>query len=126
MDNFDPSKCPTGIKNEQEIIRIKDTFDMAIQRLEEKLDDVKDDINSLSEKTDKRFDTVDNKLDNIEEKFNKKINDLKEEIPITVDAELEKRKGSVSSGIIKWVFSGLFGGVLLSVAIAWVKVKLGL
>lgn len=138
--NFNPNSCPIGILNEKRIENLGDHVNMAIDRLTEKVGEVKEDITTLSNNMDKKFESmdsrfatidgklesVDKKFDAMEDKFNNRVSDLKSKIPEMVDDEMDHKKGAVASAIIKWVFSGLIGGVLISVLISWTKMKLGL
>lgn len=138
--NFNPNSCPIGILNEKRIENLGDHVNMAIERLTEKVGEVKEDITTLSNNMDKKFESmdsrfatidgklesVDKKFDAMEDKFNNRVSDLKSKIPEMVDDEMDHKKGAAASAIIKWVFSGLIGGVLISVLISWTKMKLGL
>ena len=138
--NFNPNSCPIGILNEKRIENLGDHVNMAIERLTDKVGEVKEDITTLSNSMDKKFDSmdqrfaaidsklesVDNKFDSIEDRFNDRMSELKNHIPSIVDDEIDRKKGDAAAAVIKWVFSGLLGGVLISVLISWAKMKLGL
>jgi len=130
---FNPEVCPIGITNEKSIENLGDRVDMAIERLTEKVSEVKDDITSLSkfvdekfESMDEKFDNVDKRFDSMEDKFYDKIGELKKSIPDIVDDRLERKKGNMASNVIRWVLCGVFGGIIISIATSWVKMKLGL
>lgn len=100
MDNY--KDCPVGIKNEQEIIRTQDTFKMALQRLEEKIDDIKEDVST-------GFDTVNKRLDNLE----KRIDNFEDNLPNKIDDRISQNTGDKVVNIVKWIVVSLGGGCLI-------------
>lgn len=104
------NRCPEGIKNEKAIENIKDKFEMAIERIEEKITDIKSqmkvgfsDVNSQLSAVDKRFD-----------KLEKRIDEMKEELPLTIDKRIESYNGSRVINVIKWIVITLGGSVTIT------------
>ena len=102
--------CPEGIKNEKAIENIKDKFDMAIERIEEKITDIKSqmkvgfsDVNSQLSSVDKRFD-----------KLEKRFDEMKEALPGTIDKRIENYTGNRILNVIKWVVFTLGGSVSIT------------
>lgn len=133
IDNkFEPNDCPIGISNNKSIENLGDRVDMAIERLTEKVGELKEDITSLSKNVDKKFDSIDEKIENVdkkidsmEDKFYERMSELKKKIPATVEAEIDKKKANAAAAAIKWMLCGILGTILVSVATAWIKSKLG-
>ena len=131
--DFNPNNCPVGIVNEKNIENLGDRFDMAIERLTEKVTEMKEDITSLSRNMDKNFNTmeskfegVDRRFDSMEDKFDKKINNLKDSIPDIIDSRIENRKDHTARSILTWIFTGAGATIIISIATAWIRSKLGI
>lgn len=127
--DFDPNSCPVGISNGKDINRLGDRIDMAIERLTEKVAEVKEDITALSSNMDKKFDNVDKKLESVDKRFdsmNKKIDDLQKSVPSVVDDEIKRRKGDSAYRIIAWVFTGVLGSAVISIAVTLLRKWLNL
>lgn len=102
--------CPEGIKNEKAIENIKDKFDMAIERIEEKITDIKSqmkvgfsDVNNQLSSVDKRFD-----------KLEKRFDEMKETLPGTIDKRIENYTGNRILSVIKWVVFTLGGSISIT------------
>lgn len=129
MSEFNPKDCPVGITNEKNVEKLGVRFDIMMQRLDEKMDEMKVDIASLSEKIDKNSADMDKRFDTMEEKFETKLEEVKKSVPETVDNKIEEYKNRQSSKLVRWLVSGVFGGVFISLAtsiiMSWAKAKLG-
>lgn len=125
-DSFKPENCPVGIVNEKNVEMLGDRLDMAIERLTEKLSEMKEDISVLSENMNRKFDSVDKRFDSMEDKFDKKILELKTSIPETVDKHLETKKDHSARKILSWVLTGAGSTILISLATAWIRSKMGI
>lgn len=113
--------CPEGIKNEKAIENIKDKFTMAIERLEEKMTDIKSemkvgfsDVNSQLSSVDKRFD-----------KLERRIDEMKEELPSTIDKRIKQNEGQRVSNLVKWIVITLGGSVTITVVTKLVLNSIG-
>lgn len=130
MSEFNPKDCPVGIKNEKNVETLGVRFDIMMQRLDEKMDEMKEDIASLSKKIDKNSTDMDKRFDAMEEKFESKLEEVKKSVPATVDKKIEDYKNKQSGKLVRWVVSGVFGGVFIalvtSIVTSWVKIKFGL
>lgn len=111
----DYKNCPVGIKNEQQIEHIQETFKMALERMEEKLDDLKGDVTS-------GFSNVNNRLDNLE----KRLNNYEESLPKKIDERFEQKKGTAAASAWKWVFAGVGGSAVIAVITAIILKALNL
>lgn len=114
-------ECPEGIKNEKAIENIKDKFTMAIERLEEKMTDIKSemkvgfsDVNSQLSSVDKRFD-----------KLERRIDEMKEELPSTIDKRIKQNEGQRVSNLVKWIVITLGGSVTITVVTKLVLNSIG-
>ena len=65
MSEFDPKNCPLGLVHQKEIEYTKDLLDMAIKRIEEKIETGFSSIDSKFNGVDKRFDGVDERLNSL-------------------------------------------------------------
>lgn len=130
MSEFNPKDCPIGITNEKNVEKLGIRFDIMMQRLDEKMDEMKNDIASLSKKIDKNSSEMDKRFDTMEEKFETKLEEVKRSVPDTVDEKIENYKNKQSGKLVRWLFSGVIGGVFIalatSIVTAWVKLRLGL
>jgi len=104
MNEFSPKDCPVGISNAMKIEKVKDKFDMAIQRMEEKLND-------MDEKMDKGFSDVNKNISKLEKRFD----DLDEKLPEKIDERIKLNRNSNSWQIVKWVLVTLCGSIAVSV-----------
>ena len=124
-DSFEPENCPVGIVNGKNVEMLGDRLDMAIERLTEKVSEMEEDISVLSENMNQKFESVDKRFDSMEDKFDKKISELRTSIPEMVDKQLENRKDRSARKILSWVFTGAGGTILISLATAWIRSKIG-
>lgn len=102
-DNFDPKNCPVGISNEKSIENVEIKFNMAIQRLEEKLDDMKENL-------DKGFSSVNDSITRLERRFD----ELEAKLPEKIDDRIKAHRNNRSWEIIKWVIVTLLGSVAVA------------
>ena len=72
-----------------------------------------------------KFDSVDKRFDSMEDKFDKKIAELRISIPEMVDKQVETKKDHSARKILSWVFTGAGGTILISLATAWIRSKIG-
>ena len=105
---FDPKTCPVGISNEKSIENVGDKLDMAIQRLEEKMDDMKED---LSTRMTTGFTDVNGKLD----KLDSEVTNFKNSLDDRIETKVKQLQGAFSAKIIGWVVAGLGGAVAIAV-----------
>lgn len=126
MADFSPETCPVGITNAKNIENLGDHFDMAIERLTEKVSELKEEVTSLSKNMDEKFDGVDKRFDSMEEKFEAELADLKNSIPSTVDTKIEEKRGKAAAGAWRWVFFGFMIPIVIGVITALIKVVLGI
>ena len=124
-DSFEPENCPVGIVNGKNVEMLGDRLDMAIERLTEKVSEMKEDISVLSENMNQKFDSVDKRFDSMEDKFDKKLSELRTSIPEMVDKQVETKKDHSARKILSWVFTGAGGTILISLATAWIRSKIG-
>lgn len=122
---FDPQNCPVGITNEKNVEKLGDKLDLMIQRLEEKMDDMREDIASLSHKIDKNSSEMDKRFDSLEKKFETELEEVKKDIPHTVDKKIEEYKNKQAGAVVGWIFTGLAGSILIALVTSWIKLKLG-
>lgn len=104
---FNPDNCPRGIGNEKSIDNLKETFNLMIQHLNEKIDDMKE---SLTSQMDTGFENVNSKLDNLEDRFNKLEAGLDEKI----EDRINRSHNKFSSKIVSWIFGGLGSAVIIA------------
>ena len=125
-DSFKPENCPVGIVNGKNVEMLGDRLDMAIERLTEKVSEMKEDISVLSENMNEKFDSVDKRFDSMEDKFDKKIAELRISIPEMVDKQVETKKDHSARKILSWVLTCTGGTMLISLATAWIRSKVGI
>lgn len=104
MTDFDPKNCPVGISNEKQIENVEDKFEMAIQRLEEKLDDMKNNM-------EKGFSSVNKNID----KLNGRLNDLEAKLPEMIDDRIEAKRHTRAWEVMKWIIVSLLGSAAIAV-----------
>ena len=114
-DSFKPENCPVGIVNGKNVEMLGDRLDMAIERLTEKVTEMKEDISALSDNMNQNFNSVD-----------KKLSELRTSIPEVVDRQLETQKDHSARKILSWVLTGAGGTILISLATAWIRAKVGI
>ena len=124
-DSFEPENCPVGIVNGKNVEMLGDRLDMAIERLTEKVTEMKEDISALSDNMNQNFNSVDKRFDSIEEKFDKKLSELRTSIPEVVDRQLETHRDHSARKILSWILTGAGGTILISLATAWIRAKVG-
>ena len=125
-DSFKPENCPVGIVNGKNVEMLGDRLDMAIERLTEKVTEMKEDISALSDNMNQNFNSVDKRFDYMEEKFDKKLSELRTSIPEVVDRQLETQRDHSARKILSWVLTGAGGTILISLATAWIRAKVGI
>ena len=108
MAEFDPKSCPVGISNEKYIENVKDKFDMAIQRLEEKLNDMSNNIDKGFSSVNKNIDKLSERLDNLEANLPKMIDER-------VDEKMEAKRNSRAWDVVKWIVVTLLGSAAVAV-----------
>ena len=59
-------------------------------------------------------------------KFDKKLNNLKDSIPDIIDSRIENRKDHTARSILTWIFTGAGATIIISLATAWIRSKLGI
>ena len=106
MADFDPKNCPVGITNEKNLEKIDTKFEMAIQRLEEKLDD-------MGKNMEKGFSITNGKLTELE----KALTDLNDKLPAKIDERIEAKRNNRAWEIVKWVIVTIGGSVVLTAII---------
>lgn len=126
MLEFSPDTCPVGITNAKNIENLGDHFDMAIDRLTEKVSEMKDDITTLSQKMEENFENVDKRFTNMETSFQSQIADLKNSIPSTVEHKLEEKKGKAAVGAWKYLLLGILIPIGVGIIGALIKYLLGI
>lgn len=104
--DFDPKNCPVGITNEKNLEKIDTKFEMAIQRLEEKLD-------TLDKNMEKGFSIMNDKFTKLENR----LDEMDKNLPAKIDERIEEKRNSSAWGIIKWVLVSIGGSVLVSAII---------
>lgn len=92
--------CPIGRRNEQEIAHLEDRFSMAIERLEEKMDDIKTSIKSIN-----------NRLDSLEQK----IDNINEELPSKIDKQIENNQHIRVYALWKWLITVLCSSLAITI-----------
>ena len=113
MDDF--NKCPIGVKHDQQIEGLKEIFNMAIQRLEEKVDSIQEDVNE-------GFANVDNRFNSLEERFT----NLEDSLPETIDDRIKDQHNKTAGAVAKWVLVSLIGSTIILVFGRWVLAHLGM
>ena len=110
---FDPKDCPVGIANQKSIENVESKLDMAIKRLEEKVDDLRAD---LSGRMNTGFTDVNKKLDALDNR----MTTFESSVDDRVEKKVKQLQGAFSAKIVGWVICGLGGAVLVAVATAFV------
>ena len=105
--DFEPKNCPVGISNEKNIENVKDKFEMAIQRLEEKLDDMKNNMDKGFSSVNKNIDKLSERLDTLESNLPKMIDDR-------VDEKIEAKRNSRAWDVVKWIVVTLLGSAAVA------------
>ena len=105
---FDPKNCPVGISNEKYIENVKDRFDMAIQRLEEKLND-------MSKNIDKGFSGVNQNIDKLNERLDTLETNLPKMIDERVEEKIETKRNTQAWNVMRWVVVSLLGSAAIAV-----------
>lgn len=126
MAEFSPESCPVGITNAKNVEKLGDHFDMAIERLTEKVGELKEEVTSLSKNMDEKFDCVDKRFDSMEQKVQQEIKELKASIPSTVDSKIEERKGKTAAAAWKWILLGFAVPIVIGVITALIKAIFGI
>ena len=116
---FDPSTCPIGKVNEKSITHVGEKLNMAIERLEEKMDDMKSD---LMTHMNTNFSNVNNKLDAMDERLTSLENGLDSKI----DGEIKHFHNKMLMRVFAWIFGGLGAAVVISVVTKYVLRALNL
>ena len=122
MNEFDPIKCPVGIKNCSEIDRVKDKLDMAIERLEEKIGDMKEDLTS---RMDTGFANVEEKLDNLDTRMTNMETGMDARIDAKVEAKIDEKRGKAAAGAWKYLLVGICIPVIINLISAIIRAKIG-
>ena len=126
MIEFSPDNCPVGITNAKNIENLGDHFDMAIERLTEKVGELKEEVTSLSKNMDEKFEGVDKRFDSMEESFQKELTEIKNSIPQTVDNKISEKRGKAAVGAWKYVLTGILIPVGIAIIVALCKYVLGI
>lgn len=108
MTEFDPKSCPVGISNEKYIENVKDKFDMAIQRLEEKLNDMSNNIDKGFSSVNKNIDKLSERLDTLEANLPKMIDER-------VDEKIDAKRNANAWNVVKWIVVSLLGSAAIAV-----------
>ena len=126
MLEFSPDTCPVGITNAKNIENLGDHFDMAIERLTEKVGELKEEVTSLSKNMDEKFEGVDKRFDSMEKKFKEELTDIKNSIPQTVDTKISEKRGKAAVGAWKYLLVGILIPIGVAIVVALLKVSFGL
>lgn len=110
---FDPYHCPVGVANEKSIEHVGEKLDMAIARLEEKMDDMKSD---LASHMNEGFANVNDKLDKVEGR----LNNLESNLDSRIEKKVKQFHGDIVQKIVGWVVCGLGAAVVVSVVTKYV------
>lgn len=115
---FDPYTCPVGVVNEKSIEHVGEKLDMAIARLEEKMDDMKSDLTSHM---NEGFTNVNEKLDKVEGR----LNNLETNLDSRIEKKVKQFHGNLILKVVSWVFGSLGAAVAISVitkyVLQWLK-----
>lgn len=111
MAEFDSKNCPVGLVHEKEIEHTRNILNMAIQRIEEKIETVTKDVNEGFAEVSTHFDAVDKRFDALE----KKVSQLKEDLPDTIDARIKQNNGAKALNFVKWVVITVGGSIAITV-----------
>lgn len=110
MSDFNPKDCPVGVANEKNLEKLDTKVEMAIKRLEEKLDD-------MGKNMEKGFSITNKKLADLE----KSLTDLNEKLPTKIDERIEAKRNNRVWEILRWVIVSIGGtvGVTAIVKAIW-------
>nr|DAL61229.1 MAG TPA_asm: Protein of unknown function (DUF1640) [Caudoviricetes sp.] len=112
-NEFDPSTCPIGRVNEKSIKFMGEKLDMAITRLEEKMDDMKSDLTSHM---NEGFTNINEKLDKVEVRMTSLENGLDERI----EGKIKQSHNNSILKIVGWTFGSCGAAVVIAVATRFV------
>ena len=104
MNVDDYKSCPVGIANKKEIEKVEDKFAMAIERIEEKLDD-------MNKKMDKGFLNVSDSIKKVENRFD----NFEAKLPEKIDERIRQNTSNKIINAVKWVLITLCGSVAITV-----------
>lgn len=76
---------------------------MALERLEEKIDDIKEDVST-------GFDTVNKRLEGLE----KRLDNFEDNLPNKIDDRINQNTGNKIVNVVKWIVVTLGGGCLIA------------
>ena len=113
--DWNPEKCPLGIKHEEQIDSTRKMVEIMVQRIEEKVDDLKDDVSKGFANVDERFNTLEDRFTN-----------LKNNLPETIDDRIKHNEEKKAASVSKWVLVSLIGSTIILVFGRWVLLHLGL
>lgn len=108
MADFNPHECPVGIANEKAIMYAGERLDMAIERLEEKMEDMKSD---LTAQMNSGFSSMNEKLDNVDHR----LTALENGIDDKVEKKVKQKHNDIVLSIMGWVFGSLGAAIVISV-----------
>ncbi len=111
MAEFDSKNCPMGLVHEKEIEHTRNLLNMAIQRIEEKIETVTKDVNEGFAEVSTHFDAVDKRFDALE----RKVSQLKEDLPDTIDSRIKQNNGAKALNFIKWVVITVGGSIVITI-----------
>ena len=111
MAEFDSKNCPMGLVHEKEIEHTRNLLNMAIQRIEEKIETVTKDVNEGFAEVSTHFDAVDKRFDALE----KKVSQLKEDLRDTIDSRIKQNNGAKALNFIKWVVITVGGSIVITI-----------
>ena len=111
MAEFDSKNCPMGLVHEKEIEHTRNLLNMAIQRIEGKIETVTKDVNEGFAEVSTHFDAVDKRFDALE----KKVSQLKEDLPDTIDSRIKQNNGAKALNFIKWVVITVGGSIVITI-----------
>lgn len=116
---FNPSNCPVGKVNEKSIIYVGERLDMAIERLEEKMDDMKSDLTSHM---NDGFSNLNEKLD----KVDGRLTGLENNLDSRIELKFKQLHGGIILKLVGWVFGSLGAGVIITVVTRYILKALNL
>ena len=111
MAEFDSKNCPVGLVHEKEIEHTRNLLNMAIQRIEEKIETVTKDVNDGFAEVGTHFETIDKRFDALE----KKVSQIKEDLPKTIDDRIKQNNGAKALNFVKWVILTLGGSLVIAI-----------
>lgn len=111
MAEFDSKNCPMGLVHEKEIEHTRNLLNMAIQRIEEKIETVTKDVNEGFAEVSTHFDAIDKRFDALE----RKVSQLKEDLPDTIDSRIKQNNGAKALNFIKWVVITVGGSIVITI-----------